>query len=146
MIEKKHNNTDLKRAVLNLFSTAGFDAEEMFIEPPEAMFIPKDKSRSVFFALITLLCDKSFSKVSTIGPAVLKMADLMASEHPQYCTQGVEIMPCVLIEKKVKRIFRLSISPSALNSIGSLTTNDLLVLRPCEGVTCGWYLDKEEYQ
>jgi hypothetical protein len=145
MSERKYNNSDLERDLLSLLDHSGINLERAFSEKPQAIFIPKDKDRSAFYVLVTLLFNQASSKLSVVGPLVLRVASLMMETYPNYCAEGIEIMPSVFDGDRSRRIFRLSISPTGLNFIKDFKLEDLLIDKPYDGVTCGWYLDKEKY-
>lgn len=112
--------------------------------PPSVYRIPFMKSELDEFVIIWLHLRKDAISKLCLATIVLSAIGICAEVRLSESIKGIEIVPCVVgANGQSDRIFRLSVHGYAIRGALQLTPESLFRARPIEGVTCGWYWDRD---
>jgi hypothetical protein len=104
-------------------------------EAPQAILMPFGQGRKRhYLAIIVFLIDQAVN-LDTLTVICSRAVKLLRSKGVLDSLDGVELLPCRLVEGNTKRILRLSILAKALKRSEEISVDDLKNSSPAEGVT-----------
>lgn len=112
------------------------------IAQPSAMQIPFMKSREKFYLLTSLTFDDSSGIVVESRQMCLSALQLLVRSGIASDLAGIEVVPYVKSQGNTRRLFRLSVVKDSFDKALKLSEQDLLIDKPADGITCGWYVEK----
>lgn len=116
------------------------DVRLYFAAPPQATLMPFAKDKTKRFLVVVLFLIEQALNFETLTFICTRVIQLLDEQEVLSNLGGIEIMPCVVRENVTKRVLRLSVLSHAVEKAKDLSTEEIKIAKPADGITSYFYL------
>jgi hypothetical protein len=106
---------------------------------PQAVIMPFAKDEAKHFLTIVLFIIEQALNREVLAALCCRVVEVLNAGNVISDLEGLEIMPCIVNQGKTRRILRLSILSHAIGRAERLSSADLSLAQPAQGITCHLY-------
>ncbi len=102
--------------------------------------MPFAKDKTKRFLVVVLFLIEQALNFETLTFICTRVIQLLDEQEVLSNLGGIEIMPCVVRENVTKRVLRLSVLSHAVEKAKDLSTEEIKIAKPADGITSYFYL------